>query len=62
MTTQLQITDACPHCGQLVMVQLACAEATGSHTMLPVIVDPEAAAIRAAHPSGDHPCPEERQT
>lgn len=62
MSTLLEITDGCPHCGQLVMVQLACTPTSGEqeqYTFIPVIVDPQAAAFRAAHPTADHPCPVE---
>ncbi len=61
MTAQLQISDSCPHCGQLVAVSLAVTESDERAARVALFVDPSTAAMRAADPRSDHPCPEERQ-
>ncbi len=63
MSTELRISDACPHCGQQVMVALANVQPApgggpeGPYVGMTVLVDPNAARVRAADPSADHPCP-----
>lgn len=62
MAAELRIDSACPHCGQQVLVRLAAVPPDPDDqelgVIVPVIVDPAAAALHAAAPTADHPCPE----
>lgn len=58
MAAELRILDACPYCGQDVLIRLAAQTPAGpAGVTVPVIVDPAAASLHAVDPTADHPCP-----